>query len=232
MTRSFFFVPNVCLGSKLILILYYSLLSPIGQYRAQYVNRSKGKREKQRKQQKLEKDELQKPLVPPNPEIGSFVDIGLSVVTKSLQDEIGKRSSDQQRIESSEGRNGQDSNFRPYSVIFIAHSGQPSILNSHLPQMTAVASQAGSAKQQIRLVGFSKSCQERLSEALGIPRVSIIGLQEGAPNSQALVDFVRQHVPLIENEWFKEAQDLNFKQTRINTIQTTIGEKKKDKQPH
>lgn len=65
--------------------------------------------------------------------------------------------------------------------------------------------------------------------ALGIPRVSVIGIRNDAPNSKALVDFARQHVPLTEIPWLKEAPNANFQDTKINTINTFVGQRQKGK---
>ncbi|KAK9775075.1 hypothetical protein SCAR479_08349 [Seiridium cardinale] len=214
-----------------ILELLCTLLSPIGHHRLRYIKPSKGKREKKRKRKEAANGDVQT-VTPPAPEIGTFVDVGLSAVTRFLQSEsaeTGKEAKDKsQDLNCQESSQGTASSA-PYSAVFIARSGQPSILNSHLPQLIAVASRKNPSSEPIRLVGFSKACQDRLSEALGIPRVSVIGLRHNAPNSKVLVDYTRQHVPVIDIAWFKESQDPQFKDTKINTIETVIGKRQKGK---
>ncbi len=112
-----------------------------------------------------------------------------------------------------------------YSVIFVSRSGLAPTFNSHFPQMVAAASKAN--EDSPRLVGFSRSCQERLSASLGIPRVSSVAIRIGAPQSQALVDFVRGHVPSIEVAWLEEALAADHLQTKINAVATSIGPQKK-----
>ncbi|KAI2630711.1 hypothetical protein GGR54DRAFT_635318 [Hypoxylon sp. NC1633] len=206
-----------------ILELLCTLLAPLGQHRSEHVPLSKGKRDKKRKRKasaSLPKDLPH----PPAPGIKSYVDVGLTNVTRRLQEMTSKDSDDEPNIED---RLPDQEAPAPYSAIFVARSGQPNALNGHLPQMVAVASKSHFARTPIRLVGLSKSCEDRLSEALGIPRVSCIGLRENAPNAKALVEFTRQHVPIIEVQWLEEAKRAEHRETKINLIETSVGSKPK-----
>jgi ribonuclease P/MRP protein subunit POP3 len=202
-----------------------SFLSPIGRHRSQHVQPSRGKRGKKRKR-KEDKSADSQVIVPPAPEVGSFVDIGLSTVTRSLQasaarDGTSAQAGDSDVVMSDGARDGQI-----YSAVFVARAGYPNVLSNHLPQMVAVASASHSSSPPTRLVGLSKACQDRLSDALGIPRVSCIGLREGASNSKALLDYTREHVPVTVGAWLREAHDADYKDTKINTIETTVGTSK------
>ncbi|KAI1375058.1 hypothetical protein F4677DRAFT_424489 [Hypoxylon crocopeplum] len=216
--------PSVTLeDQETILELLCTLLAPLGQYRSEHIPLSKGKRDKKRKR-KASTTVSNALSPPPAPELKPYIDVGLTAITRRLQ-ETASRGHD---VEPSQG-NRSSSEEPPvpcYSAIFIARSGQPSIMNGHLPQMVAVASKSHSARTPIRLVGLSKSCEDRLSESLGIPRVSCVGIREGAPNSKALVEFTRQYVPVIEVQWLKEARQAEHRGTNINMIETFIGSKK------
>ncbi|KAI0395297.1 hypothetical protein F5Y17DRAFT_423823 [Xylariaceae sp. FL0594] len=207
-----------------ILQLLCGLLSPLGHYRSQHVKVSKGKRAKKRKQgENLAQDAAQP--VPPAPELRSYIDIGLSSVSRCLQQAVSKTSTAE--IQHKSPQPGDSPPTRFYSVIFVARSGQPNALSSHLPQMVAVASKCQPSLPPIRLVELPKACESRLSDALGIPRVSCVGLCVDAPNSQSLVEFVQSHVPAIEVPWLSEAIRPEHRATKINTIETTIGARKK-----
>ncbi|KAF7535228.1 hypothetical protein G7054_g5532 [Neopestalotiopsis clavispora] len=194
-----------------------------------------GKREKKRKRKEAAKSSAHPPpIIPPVPEIGSFVDVGLAVVTRSLESIVAVRKPDEESVTleppiTDNAYEQTSSTSTRYSAVFVTRSDQPSVLNSHLPQMVAAASLREPAGEPTRLVGLSKSCQDRLSLALGLPRVSVIGLRNDAPKSEALVDFIRQHVPVIEAPWLKEAQDIQFRETKINTIETFVGQRQKGK---
>jgi ribonuclease P/MRP protein subunit POP3 len=132
-----------------------SLLSPIGHYRAEHVQPSRGKRQKKRKRQELNPAELPSAL-PPAPEITSCIDVGFTTVTRHLQNTDAK-------MYNPDTASGPATNLsiRSYSAIFVARSGQPSILASHLPQMVATASRSHPLQQPTRLVGLSKACGDR-----------------------------------------------------------------------
>lgn len=189
---------------------------------------SQRKRERKRKRKEAVKANPET-LTPPSPEIGAFVDIGLSIVTRNLQNgtPVATESTDAgQKAGLVAANKTSIPPSAPYSAIFVARSGQPNVLNSHLPQMVAGASQKDAFEDSTRLVGFSKACQDRLSETLGIPRVSVIGLRRDAPNAKALVAFIQRHVSIVEAAWMKESREFSFKATKINTIETIIGSKR------
>ncbi|KAI1808397.1 hypothetical protein F4811DRAFT_500706 [Daldinia bambusicola] len=216
--------PSITLeDQETILELLCSLLAPLGQYRLEYVELSKGKRDKKRKR-KITTTQSERIAPPPAPELNSYVDVGIVTVTRHLQ-ELASQA--QVKITSSDDKpTTQDVAHRSYSAIFVDRSELPNVLNGHLPQAVAIASKAHPEKIPIRLVGFSKSCGERLSESLGIPRVFCIGILQGAPDSQALVEFTTKHVPIIEIQWVEEAKKAEYKATSINTIETFVGTKK------
>jgi ribonuclease P/MRP protein subunit POP3 len=89
--------------------------------------------------------------------------------------------------------------------------------------MVAVAS---NPMEPIRLIGFSKSCEDRLSSCLGIPRVSSIGLREGVPQTKALLDYVRQRVSAVDIPWLQEARSGKYLETKINAVEVPVGVKK------
>ncbi|EEY22715.1 conserved hypothetical protein [Verticillium alfalfae VaMs.102] len=185
-----------------ILELIISLLAPLGHHR-RTAQASKGKRDTKRKRDSgtsVISDSLPKP---PAPEIASFVDIGLSAITRNLQEHVS------QNVDSV------GATKLPYALIFVARSGQASAFNSHYPQLVAVASQSSSSNHSIRLVGYSKPCAPALSASLGIPRVSSVGIRHGAPLSKPLIDFVQNCVPPITIPWLSEAETGQYRHTRL-----------------
>ncbi|KAI1435772.1 hypothetical protein GGR50DRAFT_284405 [Xylaria sp. CBS 124048] len=216
-------LPN---DQETLLELLCSLLSPLGYYRSRHSHPSKGNRAKKRKRRE-QPDQGTTPPVPPVPEIQSHIDIGLSSVSRCLQTAV----SDSSGRSGGLLRDGQAAEKRPvrrfYSVIFVARSGQPNALSCHLPQMTAVASKCQPSQPPTRLVELPRAFEGRLFEALGIPRVSCVGICIDAPNSTALVDFAREHVPVVEIPWLHEASHAEYRAANINTIETVIGARKK-----
>jgi ribonuclease P/MRP protein subunit POP3 len=118
-----------------------------------------------------------------------------------------------------------------FAAIFVLRSSQPSILHAHLPQLIATASLAQPELPPIRLVQLPKGCDARLCVALGLSRVSFIGILEGAPHSRSLIDFVRDNVPEIEVPWLEEVRKMSYMPVKINAIETSVLVAKKPQNP-
>lgn len=178
--------------------------------------------------------------VPPLPELARFVDAGLVSITRELAKNaapgapipISNSDPEPASLPSSTTPSSTPSpSSTPYSAVFIVRSGHPSAFYSHFPQMVAVASQKGAASTPpsppIRLVGFSKACEDRLSESLGIPRVSSIAVRAGAPQSQGLLAFLEETVPAVDVRWLDEAQAGQYRETQIQVTEVSVGPKRK-----
>ncbi|KXX75085.1 Ribonucleases P/MRP protein subunit pop3 [Madurella mycetomatis] len=202
-----------------ILELLCRLLTPLGIYRKSSITPSKGKRRRSRNKVKAPGSELPAAATPapPAPELAAHVDVGLSKISRTLQHMSAKKDGVGQTAEDAAA---------PYSAVFVARSGQSPAFHCHFPQMIALAAQSQSPEKAVRLVGFSKSCEERLSAALGIPRASSIGLREDAPQAKGLIDFVREHVAPVQVPWLDEARSAKFLETNIDAVPTRIGNKK------
>ena len=111
---------------------------------------------------------------------------------------------------------------RHFSAIFVTQASQPPILGVHLPQLVTTASLANPELPATRLVQLPKGCEARLSEALALPRVSFIGILDGAPHSKSLVDLARECVPVIEIPWLEEAKKSVYLPLKINAIESFV----------
>jgi hypothetical protein len=111
---------------------------------------------------------------------------------------------------------------RHFSAIFVTQASQPPILRAHLPQLVTTASLANPELPATRLVQLPKGCEARLSEALALPRVSFIGILDGAPHSKSLVDLARESVPVIEIPWLEEAKKSVYLPLKINAIESFV----------
>ncbi|PSS03888.1 hypothetical protein BD289DRAFT_100137 [Coniella lustricola] len=207
-----------------ILELLCLVLSPVGQHRQAHSIPSKGKRSKRKRKHDqdaaLETDSAVPP-PPPAPDVASCVDVGLSTITRTLQLHGSA-------LPASESKTTQKAPGPPeYAVIFVTRSGPPSALISHLPQMIAATSKCLQLAEPIRLVGFSKACEDRLGACLGIPRFTSVALRaDYPPQAKALVEFVRRTVPPVHSVWLDEAARVKFFETKINAIETSIGPKR------
>jgi ribonuclease P/MRP protein subunit POP3 len=107
-----------------------------------------------------------------------------------------------------------------FSVIFVSQTNQSGILHAQIPQLVATASLAYPDSPATRLIQLYKGSEERLCDALGIPRVSCVGIFESAPFSISLIDLIRECVPPMEIAWLKEAMDAKYLPLKVNSIQT------------
>jgi ribonuclease P/MRP protein subunit POP3 len=236
------------------------MISPIGQYRSNHINPSKGKRSKKRKRKEAKEggdgDDLNLSSLPPPPQISPFLVVGLNSITRILEssshnskpqkplncvtsgeDGAGELSdiptppSKSKTVNTSEKAEDGTSNYLVhghFSTIFVWRSSQPTILHAHLPQLVVTASLAYPKSPTTRLVQLPKGSDTRVCEALGLPRVSFIGVLEGAPQSKSLVDFIRDCVPEVDIPWLQETKALKYLPVQINTIETSAPATKKD----
>lgn len=190
-----------------------SLLGPIGYHRQTHTKRSKGKRaaQKEKEAKKIE-DDLEQPPVPPMPELEASIDVGLNSITRNLQS-----------CSSKDTECTEDEPKRQYSMVFVARGNQASTFNCHFPQMVGAASKNLPPDSQIRLVGFSKPCSERLSTCLGVPRVSSIAIVKDAPGAGALQEFVMKTVAPVDASWLNAAPSTDYIAPKINAVETTVG---------
>jgi ribonuclease P/MRP protein subunit POP3 len=116
-----------------------------------------------------------------------------------------------------------------FSAIFVPASSPPSIIHAHLPMLIFTASLAHPNLPPTRLVQLPKGSDSRLCEALGLPRVSFVGILDDAPHSKGLVDLVRGNVSEIEIPWLSDAKRGEYLGVKINAIETFVGAGKKEK---
>ena len=109
---------------------------------------------------------------------------------------------------------------KPLAAVFVPHSGQPSVLYSHLPLLCKAASLAIPSSPSIRIILLPDGAEDRLKRVLGIPRVGLIGLIDGVPKASSLIELIRQCVPELEVPWLQEAVKGAHLSVNINTIQT------------
>lgn len=120
-------------------------------------------------------------------------------------------------------------NKRPLAAIFVSRAEQPKILHSHLPALITTASLGSPPLPQIRLVPLASGAEARLTKALGVPRVGLVGLVDNAPSASHLIELIRTHVPAVEIPWLQESMSGVFFPTTVNTVHTTASAESKRK---
>ena len=226
------------------------MLSPIGDRRARHIFPSKGKRKKKRKRghECTDKDECSvsskpevlKDALPAPPDIQRHVTIGFNATTRYLEDLAKRSTAARGSRHGSQEDTAKDSNvvtldrsetetYMPLAAIFVPHSDQHAMLYAHIPLLAKLTSSAFTTVPSTRLVVLSKGAEQRLGSALAIPRVGVIGLSRDAPESAALMEFVRQRVPEIEIPWLDEIAAGSYLPVKIDQIESSAPTEQKRK---
>ena len=223
-----------------ILDLLMDALSPMGRYRSLHVVASRGKRAKRKsKQMKRRADPEGNNGAdgPPSrssekiPEISKYVTIGFNSTMRYLDAlahmsapmvyEAGVSKSTKTRPHDAKDQEWPSalSQMEPLAAVFIPHSDQASTLFAHLPALVQIGVLGVPDSIKTRLVMLPKAAEVKLSAALGIPRVAIIGLMDGAPIVSKLIETVRARVPLVAVKRLERVAEVSY--SPVNTEQTT-----------
>ncbi|KAI9780082.1 MAG: hypothetical protein M1839_007066 [Geoglossum umbratile] len=246
---------SVQCANLLNLLSSISLLSPIGQHRSSHTVASKGKRGRKRKRKEASNLESSVPSAPqqaeinpspPQPEITPYLTIGLNSTTRYLellaQNAIPESLSLHNNVPPAAGvtaaeqKSGSASRREQLGApcepaqkllvaVFVSRSSHPALIHAHLPLLTATASLSHPENPPIVLVALPKEAETRLVSALGVPRVGVVGLLEGATGSTALVELVRERVRAVDIEYRRS----RWRGTEIKALRTIIGEGKSSK---
>lgn len=156
------------------------------------------------------------------PEMHNHVTVGFNTTTQYLE-LLAQRSSKSTNEVNSSGATAAvktSANLKPLAAVFVSRSSQPPVLYSHLPLLTKAASLAIPSSPSTRIISLPEGAAERLKAVLGIPRVGVVGLIDGAPNASSLIELIRQQVPELEVPWLQEAVKGTYLAVKINAIQT------------
>lgn len=138
---------------------------------------------------------------PPSPIIGKHVTVGLNSTSRRLE---------------AFAKTSQDLAYTtPLAAVFLTQSPL-AFQYTHLPVLVALATSSHPEISAPRLVPLDISAERRLSRALGIPRVGVIGVLQDAPGARPLIDYVREHVAVVEVPWVKETTEGKYLGTKID----------------
>lgn len=112
---------------------------------------------------------------------------------------------------------------KPLLAVFVAHPEGPSKLYSHLLILVKTASTAFPDLPAVRLVPLPLDAEARLSEALKLPRIGLVGLQRDAPGISALAELIEAEVPELVVPWLPESKAGVYLPTKINATYCVSG---------
>jgi ribonuclease P/MRP protein subunit POP3 len=180
------------------------------------VNPSKGKRSKKRKRKEVQaatqairevpasregEANLTTPSIPP---IQLHITIGLNSTSEYLDKMISSHSLNETVLPPESTPSEPTAQLKPLATIFLTTVAMIHLPYSHIPTLTSLASGMHPNAPPIRLVHVGASSETKLSETLGIPRVGMIGVLEGAPGAKPLIEYVRDTVEAIDVPWTRE----------------------------
>ncbi|KAG6014850.1 hypothetical protein E4U54_004776 [Claviceps lovelessii] len=200
-----------------ILDLLCTLLSPIGQHRRRHLKASKGKRNAKKSAETVMVKSEAIVSKPSKPELVDHVVVGFNAITRGLE----SMSSDNEI-----SYPGGPSSKPLYSMIFVSRGNQSAAFHCHYPKLVGVASKMCASTADIKLIGLSKSCSDRLADCLGIARVSSLAIKKDAPGAEALWTFISSHVASVDVAWLDNSRSIQYKPTHIAAVETKIGSKR------
>lgn len=163
------------------------------------------------------------------PEMHGHLTVGFNTTTRYLEVLARNSSPSMMRnpgpvtaIETSARPSFDPAKIKPLTAVFVTRSSQLPSLYSYMPLLAKVASLSVPSSPSIRIITLPEGAEDRLKAVLGIPRVGMVGLIDGAPSALSLIQFIRENVPELEVPWLQEAVKGEYLPVKIKAIQTSV----------
>ncbi|KAI8942196.1 hypothetical protein NX059_000282 [Plenodomus lindquistii] len=215
-----------------IIDLVCNLIAPIGDHRRAHLHPSKGKKRKRTTDPFPNDTSSSTP--PPPPEIGNHILTGLNAITRHLEHLVTRNAPATLLASKAPSSTAWAASIPPktapdadeLAIVIVTHPKPGSSLaHAHIPTLLhiltisphAAAPTALALNTKPRLVSLPTSTDGRFANKLGITRVGALAIMQGAPGAKALIDHVRQHVPLTECAWVDEAMTPHWKGASVTS---------------
>ncbi|KEF63509.1 uncharacterized protein A1O9_01487 [Exophiala aquamarina CBS 119918] len=201
-----------------ILSLLIPLLQPVGAFRRSHVPRSKGKG----RAGKPPNPSAQDPISPPAsmPEIYNNLTIGFNTTIRRLEalSQVRKPSS------LSEPKTAHQSDPAPTNLVavLVCRRSLPQVMTSSIPLLIAAAAPKSSRS---RLIEISTQSESKLAQALGQPRVGVLGVENDAAGATALARFVVDNIGSVDIPWLEPLSSPIYLPVKIHSATTAPKEK-------
>lgn len=110
---------------------------------------------------------------------------------------------------------------KPLAAVFVSCAEQPPIMHSHLPYLIKAASSSSPSLPSIGLITLPSGAEARLSRALGIRRVGLVGLLYDSPAASNLFDILRAQALAVEIPWLQDSITGVYFPTKVKPVHTT-----------
>jgi hypothetical protein len=112
------------------------------------------------------------------------------------------------------------------AVVFVCRSAIPEPILQSIPILVAAASGATTAHESIRLFDISPETEAAIASALGMPRISVLGMEEKTTGAAPLIQLIRNSVEPVDAPWLKTADRPSYLPLKVNVSHTQEGRKK------
>lgn len=156
------------------------------------------------------------------PEIQSSLTVGLNSTTRHLEELAAYSSlSDLKRLPGydtpGEAKTQEEPPLKHVELVFLPRP-KHHVVHAHLPTLSLTASNAHPHCAKTRLIPLSADAEPKLAKLLGLPRVGVIGIIEGAPVPRPLIDYVTNHVQEVSVPWLDESCQYQSLQVQVTGI--------------
>ncbi|KAL6245677.1 RNase P and RNase MRP subunit [Rhinocladiella similis] len=201
-----------------VVSLLLPLLQPVGDFRQNHVVRSKGKRRAGKNRPRQEQGTVQESM----PEIYGHLTIGFNSTIRRLE-ALASRRLPSSLLPKSDLERPQNLPAT-LSAVFVCRGNLPDITTSSLSLQVATSAPRSA---RARLIPVSPQTEAKIARALNQPRVGLLGVQEDAPDADALLHWVSDNVDLVEIPWLEEVSSSTYLPVTVKTSEIATSPKPK-----
>lgn len=177
----------------------YSLLAPISTHRSFYAAPSTLRRKRKRTRTTTAISDPNPIPTPPLPEIAQHITTGINSTTVHLEKSVCFR-----RLKPSSPTAPQPTTKSPNTLALIflptPPSTSPPLQFEHLPTLAHLSSE-----EPALIIPLPATAEKEIAAAVGLPRVSALGVMADAPGAEALIELCRRKVKPMGLGWVKDA---------------------------
>lgn len=198
-----------------ILALLLPVLSPVGDHRRRHAkNKEKKKRPTSTVPEILSEHSGHSSSVPA--QIQDYLTVGFNSTTRKLQSLSAARTPTGLYKAPSNGETVRSAG--QVAAVFVCRDSLPEIMTSSLP---ILISTAAPRETRARLIEISPQAEAKVAHALGLPRVGMLGLEPGAPGTEALLGLVLEKTQVVDVPWLDLTSLPSYVAVQVERMEST-----------